>query len=211
MIVVLFLVGFISLGRTLDNSVTLIEHIFKPISVGKVTIYYGLFFSAIAIFNAIKMWMGILKAKKNKFLKAFILTIIALNVFVSIWDYGIKLYIESKNELGAVYGLNETANIFYMPSTNTFNVNFELENLGEKPVIFRVKVYFPDQWDKFLDTDSIELPKEYILNGNERMEISEQIEYLSGDVILNTYQYIPELKIELFNETPDKRILKHTY
>ena len=207
------LIGFIGLGRTLNNSVRLIEYILEPIKISNGTIYYGQLFNVIVIYIGLRGLLKIYSIKKQAVLKAVVMTVITIIISVNIWNQGIKLYMSQNNDLTSIYNYNSGTDISLDTYGGVITVNLCLENCSNEKQTLYIKTAIPDEWKEYITDNLISIPREYVINAREKIEIREEVEIELNQIndVTGEILYSEEVIFELINDKNERRVIKHVY
>lgn len=211
----LLILGIIGLGRTFNNSVRLIEHIFKPIHIGSCTLFYGQLLNVIIIFIGIKGLLTLYNVKKSIGLKTIFLLLLCIVISVNTWNHAIKWYMSRQDDLNAIYYDHEDTCYGLDLSNKTITIYFNLENCSDVRHSFSILVYILDEWKKYgITTNVVKLPDEYTIHAHEKLRILEEITIsidTDNNYFNDNFLSCNEIMFELYTKNNKSQMIKHVY
>lgn len=180
---ILILIGIILMGNTNNNPIAFIERIFKPIRIGKGTLYYSAIFSILLIYFGFK-WMyefGEYKALNTKN-KRILATFLVLFFSSQVTTHGIKIIKSMSTDLSSIYYNRSNISDLSLNLNNKSNeiiaCTIELENCSEKTQEFYIKVLIPKDYKEFIvqneliaKESDLKIDKKFILRGKQKSTI----------------------------------------
>jgi hypothetical protein len=180
---ILILIGIILMGNTNNNPTAFIERIFKPIIIGKGTLYYSVIFTMLLIYFGFK-WMyefgeyKILNTKNKRILATFLVVFLSSQLTTP----GIKIIKSMSTGLNSIYynrsNISDLSLNLGNKSDEIITCTIELENCSEKAQEFYIKVLIPQEYKEFIvqnelvaKESDLKVDKKFILRGKEKSTI----------------------------------------
>lgn len=161
---------FILMGNSNNSPEIFIQRIFKPISSNNSTFNYSGFIVIGGIYYCLYKLNEI---KENRLVKTafrrFIVTMLLMNFFHTIWDNCIQIYKGFYNDLNAIYIDREDTHINFNKDDKNTTVNgqIDIKNCGDETKEFYIKIKVPAVVREDINKDYINLAEIYILHPKE--------------------------------------------
>ena len=183
------LISFLLMGNSNNNPQVFADWIFKPLFGVSWYISYSIIIVSILLYYTLHV---INKLKENTLYKTpmrrFLMVIILISIFPSLWQYPIKFYKSFSKDLNSIYLNRDSTNVNFNGTKekltiegiiNVINCKNELES-------FNIKIKTPALINENMNEEYITLDKEFIVPPKKKiaLQINEEI-----NVNVSKYQW----------------------